>query len=115
MADSASYAAVGKRLLKVAVAFLVALSIAASAALLTNEGLTPAVVGNVVVTVYISGLVVYGIVRDAMDTRRFRLALYVGVVLWGAERLLSGGESPVSYALLLGGAALFVRELYFVD
>ena len=114
MADeSNAYLKYGRQFLKGLVVFLIAISLAASYALVAEQGLTLAVLGDIFVTLYIAGLVFYGVFWDAMDTRRFRLALYAGVILWGAERLLSGQETLLTYALLLGGMGLLVRELYF--
>lgn len=112
MGDASAYAGYGRRILRVVVVGLLALSVAAAASLASSEGLTPSVIGTVVVTLYVAGLVAYGVFYEAMETRRFRLALYVGVVLWGAEGLLVGDGSALNYVLLLGGAALFVREWY---
>jgi len=100
---------------RVLVAFLVAVSVAALVSLVGREGLTPAVVGEVVVTVYVSVLVVYGVFWGTLTGRRFRIALYFGVVLWGGERYLSGNESVLTIVLLLGGMGMVVRELYFAE
>jgi len=102
-----------KLIIRTLVAFLVAVSLAASVSLIGREGLTPAVVAEIVVTIYVSALVVYGVFWEALAGRRFRIALYVGVVLWGGERYLSGNESVLTVVLLLGGMAMVLRELYF--
>ncbi len=116
MSESNTYAKYGKQFLKGFVVFLIAVAIAASYALIAAEGLTLNVLGDVLVTLYIAGLVFYGVFWDAMDTRPFRIALYFGVLLWGAERfVLSGDESLITYALILGGMGMLVRELYFKD
>jgi hypothetical protein len=104
-----------KLFVRALVAFLVAVSLAAAVSLIGREGLTPAVVGEIVVTIYVSALVVYGVFWEAMSGRRFRIALYVGVVLWGGERYLSGNESLLTVVLLLGGMAMVLRELYFAE
>jgi len=105
----------GKLFVRVLVAFLVAVSVAASVSLASSEGLTPAVVGDIVVTVYVSALVIYGVFWEALTGRRFRIALYVGVVLWGGERYLSGNDAILTVVLVLGGMAMVVRELYFTE
>ena len=105
----------GKLVIRALVAFLVAVSVAASVSLVSSEGLTPSVVGNLVVTLYISALVVYGVFWGRLTGRRFRIALYVGVVLWGGERYLSGSESILTVVLLLGGMGMVIRELYFTE
>jgi len=104
-----------KVLLRAAVGFLVAVSLAASVRLLSTNGLSPAVVGEVVVTLYVSALVIYGVFWGRMESRRFRVALYFGVVLWGGERFLSGNESVLTVVLILGGMAMVIRELYFTE
>ena len=103
----------GKLFIRVLVAFLVAVSVAALISLVGREGLTPAVVGEIVVTVYVSALVVYGVFLGTLTGRRFRIALYFGVVLWGGERFLSGNDSVLTVALLLGGMGMVIREIYF--
>lgn len=113
--ESNPYLKYGRQFLKGVVVFLIAISLAASYALVAEQGFSLAVVGDILVTLYIAGLVFYGVFWDAMDTRRFRLALYAGIILWGAERFLSGQETLFTYALLLGGMGLLVRELYFTD
>lgn len=115
MADSNAYETYGKPVIKGLVVFLISLSLFASYSLLTQEGASLDVIGDILVTLYISGLVFYGLFWEKMDTRRFRLALYFGVLLWGAERFISGDESFLSVALILGGLGMFVRELYFKD
>ena len=67
------------------------------------------------VTIYVSALVIYGVFWEAISGRRFRIALYFGVVLWGGERYLSGNESVLTIVLLLGGMGMVVRELYFAE
>jgi len=104
-----------KVLLRAAVGFLVAVSLAASVRLVSTNGLTPAVVGDVVVTLYVSALVIYGVFWESIESRRFRVALYFGVVLWGGERFLSGNESVLTVILIFGGMGMVIRELYFVE
>ncbi|MEA1932144.1 hypothetical protein [Halohasta litorea] len=102
-------------LLRAGVGFLVAVSLAASVRLLSTNGLSPAVVGEIGVTLYVSGLVIYGLFWGSMESQRFRVALYFGVVLWGGERFLSGNESVFTVVLLLGGMGMVIRELYFTE
>ena len=116
MPDSTPYATYGKQAVRVAVVFLIAISLAASYALLASDGFTLDAIGSVLVTLYIAALVFYGVFWDAMDTRPFRIALYGGVIIWGLERFfLSGDESLLTYGLLIGGMAMFIRELYFKE
>ncbi|WP_117595070.1 hypothetical protein [Haloprofundus halophilus] len=70
---------------------------------------------EIVVSLYVVAVVAYGVVADAMQTRRFRIALYAGAVAWGAVRLVEGDTSLVTYALLGIGAFLLTRELTFAD
>ena len=115
MSESNAYETYGKPIIKGAVVFLISLSLFASYSLLAQQGISADTVGDVLVTLYISVLVFYGVFWEAMDTHHFRLALYFGVLLWGAERFVSGGESFLTVALILGGLGMFVRELYFTD
>lgn len=104
-----------KLLIRALVGFLISVSVFASYRLVSSQGLTPAVIGDVVVTLYVSSLVFYGVFWEAMESRRFRIALYFGVVLWGGERFLAGNDSILTVVLLLGGMAMVIRELYFVE
>ncbi|WP_224449378.1 hypothetical protein [Haloprofundus salilacus] len=70
---------------------------------------------EILVSLYVVAVVAYGVVTDAMRTRRFRIALYAGAVAWGAVRLGEGDTSLVTYALLVFGAFLLTRELTFTD
>jgi hypothetical protein len=115
MSESTGYERYGKPLVRAVVIFLITVSLFASYSLLSSESLTPAILGDVAVTLYISGLVFYGVFWGTMDSRRYRVAVYFGVVLWGGERFLSGNESVLTLALLLGGMAMVVRELYFTE
>ncbi len=113
MSESNAYKTYGKLAIKAAVVFLITLSLFASYSLLAQQGPSLDVLGDILVTLYISALVFYGVFWDQMDTRRFRLALYFGVLLWGTERFISGSDDVLSVVLILGGLGMFVRELYF--
>lgn len=115
MAKSTVYERYGKPIVKGIVVFLISMSLFASYSLISAQGLTLGAIGAVVVTLYISALVFYGVFWEDMDSRRFRLALYFGVILWGGERLLSGDDSLFTAVLLLGGMGMFIRELYFQE
>ena len=115
MADSNTYETYGKPVIKGGVVFLISLSLFASYSLLAQEGASLDVISDILVTLYISALVFYGVFWEKMDTRRFRLALYFGVLLWGTERFISGTGDFLSVALILGGLGMFVRELYFKE
>jgi len=115
MSEPSAYETYGKPIIKGFVVFLISLSLFASYSLLAEQGASLDIIGDILVTLYISALVFYGVFWEKMDTRRFRLALYFGVLLWGAERFVSGDESFLSVALILGGLGMFVRELYFKD
>ena len=71
-----------------------------------------AAVGDVGVSLYIAGLVIWGFFKEGFDTVRFRVALYFGLALWGTVDVLGGSESPFSYALLIGGSLLLARAAY---
>jgi len=115
MSEPTAYETYGKPAIKAAVVFLITLSLFASYSILAQEGATLDTLGDILVTLYISALVFYGVFWETMDTRRFRLALYFGVLFWGAERFISGDESVLTVALILGGLGMFVRELYFKE
>jgi len=115
MSESTGERSLGKLLVRAIVGFLISVSVFASYSLVTTEGLTVAVIADVVVTLYVSAIVFYGVFWEAIDSRRFRVALYFGVVLWGGERFLSGDDSVLTVALLLGGMGMVIRELYFKD
>jgi len=113
MSEPTAYETYGKPIIKGIVVFLISLSLFASYSILTQEGASLDVLGDILVTLYISVLVFYGVFWETMDTRRFRLALYFGVLLWGAERFVSGDDSFLTVALILGGLGMLIRELYF--
>ncbi len=115
MSEPTAYEKYGKPIIKGAVIFLISLSLFASYSLLAEQGVSADILGDILVTLYISALVFYGVFWEAMDTRHFRLALYFGVLLWGVERFVSGDESFLTVALILGGLGMFTRELYFKD
>ncbi|WP_224268710.1 hypothetical protein [Haloprofundus salinisoli] len=68
---------------------------------------------EIAVSLYVVAVVGYGVVADAMRTSRFRIALYLGAVAWGAVRFVGGDTTLVTYALLVFGAFLLTRELTF--
>ncbi|WP_418280241.1 hypothetical protein [Halorubrum sp. DTA98] len=68
--------------------------------------------GDVGVSVYIAGLVLWGFFREGFDTIRFRILLYLGLVLWGTVDYLSGSDSPFTFVLLIGGSLLLARAAY---
>jgi hypothetical protein len=113
MSESTIYERYGKPIVKGIVVFLISVSLFGSYSLISAQGVTLGALGAIVVTLYISALVFYGVFWEDMDSRRFRLALYFGVILWGGERFLSGDDSLFSIVLLLGGMGMFIRELYF--
>ena len=115
MSEPTAYETYGKPIIKGAVVFLISLSLFASYSLVAEQGVSADVLGDILVTLYIAALVFYGVFWETMDTRRFRLALYFGVLLWGAERFISGDDSFLTVALILGGLGMFVRELYFTE
>ncbi|MFW6320992.1 MAG: hypothetical protein ACOC0Z_04020 [Halohasta sp.] len=115
MTESSESRGYGNRIVRALVIFFIAISVAAAIGLISAEGFTPAVVAEVVVTLYVSAIVFYAVFFDAVDSRRFRLALYAGVVLWGGQRYVAGDQSILTVALILGGLGLAVRELYFSD
>ncbi|XVH31762.1 hypothetical protein ACNS7O_00875 [Haloferacaceae archaeon DSL9] len=112
MSESATYSKYVKPVIRFAVVFLVAFSIIGSYTLITERGATPGVLADVVVNLYIAALVFYGVFWDAMNTRRFRIALYLGIAGWGVSGFIAGSETAITYVLVLGGGVLLVRELF---
>ncbi|SDM45448.1 hypothetical protein SAMN04487949_1718 [Halogranum gelatinilyticum] len=70
---------------------------------------------EVVVSLYVVGLVALAVFRGGFDTKRFRIALYIGVVAWALVSYVSGNDSLVTLLLLGVGALLLTRELTFGD
>lgn len=64
------------------------------------------------VSVYIAGLMLWGLFREGFDTDRFRVLLYLGLVLWGSVDFLIGTDSTLSLVILIGGALLLGRAAY---
>ncbi|WP_129116464.1 hypothetical protein [Halegenticoccus tardaugens] len=99
------------RATRIALTALLAFVLVGSAVQLRAEGI--AALPEFVVSVYVTAVVAYGVYADAMGTSRFRVALYAGVVAWGAVALASGTENALTYVLLAVGALLLTRELTF--
>ncbi|EMA66824.1 hypothetical protein C461_09946 [Halorubrum aidingense JCM 13560] len=64
------------------------------------------------VSVYIAGLMLWGLFREGFGTDRFRVLLYLGLVLWGSVDFLIGTDSTISLVILIGGALLLGRAAY---
>ncbi|MFC4359220.1 hypothetical protein ACFO0N_14840 [Halobium salinum] len=74
-----------------------------------------AAVPEALVSVYIVALAAWGVLGDAAGTKRFRIALYAGVLAWGVVNYVAGRQGFVTYALLVLGAVLLTRELAIRD
>lgn len=70
---------------------------------------------EVAVSLYVVGLVALAVFRGGFDTKRFRIALYIGVVAWALVSYVAGNDSIVTLVLLVVGALLLTRELTFGD
>ena len=70
------------------------------------------VLADSAVSVYIAGLMLWGLFREGFDTLRFRVLLYLGLVLWGGVDFLLGTGSTVSVILAVGGSILLARMVY---
>lgn len=110
MTRDSTYERYGRPVLKVVILFLAATSLASAAAQLSTSGL--AVIGDVLVSVYVTVLLVWGVFYEGLGTFRFRVALYAGVVLWGASEFLSGETGGFTWLLLGGGVLLLGQELF---
>jgi glucan phosphoethanolaminetransferase (alkaline phosphatase superfamily) len=73
----------------------------------------PFAILEVVVSLYVVSLVALAVFRGGFDTRRFRIALYVGVVAWALVNYVGGTQSIVTILLLVLGSLLLTRELTF--
>ena len=69
-------------------------------------------VPDVLVSLYIAGLVLWGFFREGFDTFRFRVLLYAGLVMWGTVDYLGGSDSALTYLLIIGGSLLLARATY---
>lgn len=67
------------------------------------------------VSIYVVVLAAWGVLGDAAGTKRFRIALYLGVLAWGVVNFVAGRQGFVTYALLILGAVLLTRELTLKD
>jgi hypothetical protein len=75
----------------------------------------PAAVPEALVSVYVVALAAWGLLGDAASTKRFRIALYLGVLAWGVVQYVGGRQGFLTYALLALGAVLLTRELTMRD
>lgn len=75
----------------------------------------PLAILEVVVSLYVVSLVALAVFRGGFDTRRFRIALYVGVIAWALVNYVGGTRTIVTMLLLGLGALLLTRELTFGD
>jgi len=74
-------------------------------AVLEGEGLVSALFG-----VYLTGLLLLAVLRDAMQTRGWRLAFFSGVAVWGGYEYVAGDGSVLSLALAAIGVAMVVAN-----
>ncbi|WP_049983353.1 hypothetical protein [Halorubrum sp. BV1] len=93
-----------------AVVLLAVLSAASGSARLGTQGAAAA--GDVVVSLYIAALVVWGVVAEGFRTDRFRVLVSLGLVLWGVVDVAVGAATARSVALLVIGTALLARVGY---
>ncbi|RAW46136.1 hypothetical protein DQW50_04985 [Halorubrum sp. 48-1-W] len=95
------------------VGFVVLLAVlSVVSAYLRIETAGTAAVGDALVSLYISAVVVWGTFREGYDTARFRIALYGVFVLWGSVDLIAGADAPLAYLFLIGGSLLIAWESY---
>lgn len=66
---------------------------------------------EVAVSLYVVSLVALAVFRGGFHTRRFRIALYVGVVAWALVSYVGGTDTIITLLLLVVGALLLTREL----
>ncbi|EJN59191.1 hypothetical protein SAMN04487950_1312 [Halogranum rubrum] len=75
----------------------------------------PLAILEVLVSLYVVTLVALAVFRGGFDTRRFRIALYVGVLAWALVNYVGGTQGLVTILLLVLGALLLTRELVVTD
>ncbi len=109
MSDSL-YDRYGRQVIGGLILALAILSIVGGYAQIAERGLAAA--GDVLVSLYIAGLVLWGFFREGFDTFRFRIALYLGLVMWGTVDYVGGSDSPLTFVLLIGGSLLLARATY---
>ncbi len=109
MSDSL-YERYGRQLIGGIILALATLSIVSGYFRIGQEGL--AAVGEVAVSVYIAGVVLWGLLDEGFDTFRFRVALYVGMVAWGVSDFVAGTDTVVSFIVLIAGSVLLTRAVY---
>lgn len=109
MSDSL-YDRYGRQVIGGLILALAILSIVGGYAQIAERGLAAA--GDVLVSLYIVGLVLWGFFREGFDTFRFRIALYLGLVMWGTVDYVGGSDSPLTFVLLIGGSLLLARATY---
>lgn len=64
------------------------------------------------VSLYIAALMLWGLFQEGFDTFRFRVLLYLGLILWGSVDFLLGVDSTISLIMLIGGSLLLARAAY---
>ncbi len=109
MSDSL-YDRYGRQVIGGIILALAMLSIVSGYFRIGQEGL--AAVGDVAVSLYIAGVVLWGLLDEGFDTVRFRIALYIGMVLWGVSDFVAGTDSAVSFVVLAVGSVLLIRAVY---
>ncbi|MES3161992.1 MAG: hypothetical protein PPP55_10560 [Halorubrum sp.] len=109
MSDSL-YERYGRQVIGGIILALATLSLVSGYFRIGQEGLTA--VGEVAVSLYIAGVVLWGLLDEGFDTVRFRIALYVGMVAWGVSDFVAGTDSVVSLVVLVVGGILLTRAVY---
>ena len=108
--NDSSVARCARPALAVAILALAVLSAATAVTRLETQGVAAA--GDLVVNLYIAGLVAWGLAVEGFDTDRFRTALYAGLVLWGAVDVAVGTPTALSIGFLAVGVLLLARMGY---
>lgn len=109
MSDSL-YQQYGRPLIKVAVMFLAGLSVAGAYVQIQTFGV--AGIPDAIVSLYIAGLILWGVFWEGFQTFRFRVLLYAGVILWGTTGLIQDPGNTLSAILVIGGSLLLARVGY---
>jgi hypothetical protein len=109
MSDS-TFDRYGRPAIAVVVLVMAALSLFSGYLRFEQQGI--AALADSAVSLYIAGLMLWGLFREGFDTFRFRVLLYLGLVFWGSVDFVLGTNSTISLILLTGGLLLLARAAY---
>lgn len=109
MSDS-TFDRYGRPAIAVAVLVMAALSLFSGYLRFDQQGIVA--LADSAVSLYIAGLMLWGLFREGFDTFRFRVLLYLGLVFWGSVDFFLGTNSTIAVTLIIGGLLLLARAAY---